>query len=489
MRRRQNLILAGVLSAALAAAGCAGFSNSSESAPAPAAAGDGATPPAAAAGGQAPAGSAGSGSAGASGAAASPAAPVKRAPVTVKLMTWANTEQAAAFKKTLAKLTAQTGITVELVTVPSDYPAKVNSLMLAKQLPDVFFCSTTDTSFTPLASNGSLYDWTPYLNGSTGPADSRLDPGKFGAGYLKLYQQKGKQLGIPNETNVNGVFYNERLLKAAGLAIPTADWTWDDLFTYASKLTTKKGDKTTPGLVAGLLDLYSPQGISMYSVSNGGQPMSPQATTWNDVTSINSDPKIVEGMQRFAKAIGEGSITGPDFKPDTSIAAFMNGQQPLLFGGQWFTAFFGDGPKDPWGFVPMPKGSGGHVTNLQANGFCSPSNVKDPDAAWTVISYMLRTGFNEAYQELGITAVPYLPGSEGYFAYLANKKQPGYDTVLKAVKAELANPSKQGTAFLDPWANKANDQVKAIWNPTLNGKKPPEQGVQEFIDNVSKLIR
>jgi len=461
MRRRLGLkgVLAGLLAGGLVAtsAACSGFSGGAGS---------------------------NSGDSGGSGSSAGP--------TTVSLMTWATPQDRKLYQASLDKLTQKTGIHVKLVYVGSgaQYYQKINSMVLSNTLPDVFWCANLDSSFQPLAASGKLYDWTPYVDGTAaGAKKAPLDKSQFGPGYLDQYQVNGKQYGVPNEANTYGVFYNADLFKQAGLELPSATWTWDDLFTDMQKLTVKAGGsaKQRYGMQTGWGDLYDPVGLSIYSIDNGGHGLAPERT-WKDVSKFSTDPQLEEGATRWAAAIKAGQVTNPDFTATNTWAAFINGQVPMAWGGQWNAVSIFDGkPKINWGFAPIPRGSAEQVAPLESNAFCSPSSEKNPDATWQVISYMLTTVFNEAYAQDPVAPIAYVPGSKGYLSNLDTHGAIGKQ-VASTVQQELKNPQKVGTGFLDPWAGKAANLSKSLWNPMLEGKKPVGPTMNSYVDQVNKLI-
>ncbi|MGP9539318.1 ABC transporter substrate-binding protein [Brachybacterium sp. AOP43-C2-M15] len=456
MMRRRQLLAMGAGAAALTAAGCAGFTNS-----------------------DAPAGDAG-----VSGDDLGPGT----TPQT--LLCWANPEQLALFEKTLEAFTEESGIEVTVQSVSGgEYFNKINSMNTSNSLPDVFWADNNSGVVSPMAANGRLYDWTPLLDDP--PEGAELDLDDFGPGYLDLFTVDDKVIGMPQEVNVDGVYYNKRLFEEAGVDLPSPEWTWDDLFDAAESLAVTEGGKVTRyGMQTGLPTITDPFGASMYSMSNGGPGLAGDAsTTFRGITSIEAGPEFREGAQRFVDSVKAGGMNGPDFSTQNTIATFMNGEVPMMYGGQWFTGFYGEALKDDWGFVSMPQGSSGSVSILQGNAFCSPVDLPDPLATWKLIHYMLTTGFNEAYAEIGITPLAYTPGSEGFFTYMENKAEAeaGYGEVISTVRAELENPNKSGTTFLDRWANRAVDVTKAVWNPMLNDKTPVDEAVDDFVSQLGAL--
>lgn len=411
---------------------------------------------------------------------------------TVRLATWASPTDLALLKQTFAEFTKKSGIKVELVQVPSaNYFQKVNAQIMSKTLPEIFWCTHLNASPQALGRQGVLYDWSSYEKGEgPGAKDTGVDFSKFAPGMLDLFRGPNKELyAIPNEVNTYGFFYNAEAFRKAGLPVPTVDWTWDEFFTAAEKLTTKDASgKTTRYGVQNAWGLFeSAIGVSMYSVSNGGKSLAPEAN-WIGVKQATADPKFLEGAKRIHDAIENGYITGPDFQAPNALGAFANGDIPLLHGGQWnASAFFQTKPKFEWGYLPMPKGTAAQVAPAESNGFCSPKDLKNPEAAWKVISWMLTDGFNYAYEKSSIAPIAYVPGSQGYFKSFDKEGAAG-KSIRATVEHELNNPNKMGTLFLDPWAAKVGNLDKTLWNPAIGGKKPLDPSVQQWIAGVNKLI-
>lgn len=408
---------------------------------------------------------------------------------TIRLVSWGTTQQIKLFQESLDRFTAKSGIKVQVVREPStNYAQKINAQILSKSLPDIFWCQNSMEQ--DLGRQGKLYDWSDFADGKAkGAKDADLDMSKFSPGTVQTYRTPdGGLYGIPNEANTYGVFYNIDLFKAAGVKLPDADWTWDDLYNDAKALTTKKGDKVSRvGMQQVWPLLNSPTGQAFYSVSNGGAPLAKEKSLVG-VTSLHADPKLIEGTQRLAEAIKAGYVTGPDFAGTNTEGQFINGQVPMVFGGQWISSdFFAAKPKMKWGYAPLPHGSAGQVAPAEANGFCSPKDLKNPAATWKVIAWMDAHGFNDAYREDPIAPIAYLPGSEGYFDALTKQGDAG-KSVQATVRQELANPNKLGTTLLDPWSGKSGNITTATWNPALQHDKNVADAVQSWITKNQALI-
>lgn len=93
--------------------------------------------------------------------------------------------------------------------------------------PDIYMISPGD--FMKFAKSGLMADLTPYF-----PEGSKED---FLPASLEAVTVDGKIMALPYELETLGLYYNEKMLNDAGLAVPK---TWDELYTTAKALTTDK---------------------------------------------------------------------------------------------------------------------------------------------------------------------------------------------------------------------------------------------------------
>jgi ABC-type glycerol-3-phosphate transport system substrate-binding protein len=394
---------------------------------------------------------------------------------TVTWMSWETTQTNSAMDAAFTAFTKSTGITLKRQEAPNaDYAQKLASLIMSKKVPDFFWCSNVEEQ--TLAAQGLLYDWSAYAKKNQG-----LDMGKFSPGSLDSWYAKGKLYGIPTLANTYGVFYNKKLFDAAGVKVPAAGWTYDEMFSDAARLTGRNGAKE--GLVAQWALLQSPFGLAQYAVSAGGQPLAPTAT---GVTHVTADPKVVEAAKRYATAVRAGQISSPEANTLNTSSAFANGSVPMLFGGQWLAqTMVTDKPSFDWGFVPMPRVKE-DVQPTETNGVCSPATLGNPDQVWKAVSYLDSTVFNVTMRKVPVAPVAYLPGSTGYFDGLVGQGD-GPRIMAASVKAELNAPKKVQTGFMETWSTKAQNVVTAVWNPAVAGRTDTAAGVARTIRQINAL--
>lgn len=139
----------------------------------------------------------------------------------------ANTTEIAALKPASEKFYARTGIRVKLN--PFSGEDKLYAMIAAGQAPDVFY--TNNAVRDRLAAEGRLLDLRPYAEKD--PVWNKLRPEMRTAAA----SVDGGIYSLGNWTHTCGVYYDRAAFKAAGIAPPTADWTWADLRAAAKALT------------------------------------------------------------------------------------------------------------------------------------------------------------------------------------------------------------------------------------------------------------
>jgi ABC-type glycerol-3-phosphate transport system substrate-binding protein len=393
---------------------------------------------------------------------------------TVTLMTW---ESAATNKAIDQALTGfhDPNITVKRIDTPNgNYSDKLAALTQAKKLPDLFWCGNdTEQQYT---GQGLLTDWASRLSGA----------GDFGASSFVSSTMKnwktadGKIGGVPSLINTYGIWYDIDAFKAAGIAVPAAGWTWDQMFDAAAKLHAK-GAKY--GLVAdAMTSTDGPFSLSTYSLSAGGAPF---ADSVHQPTRTTIDATYTEGVRKLVAGIKSGAIAPPGYDISNQQALFAAGQIPMLWSGQWLAAgFLTDKPKIKYGFAPLPQVNK-PATLYDAVGICTPSYTQNADATYKVLKYLDSTVWTKVLPGSPVAAPAYLSAQSAYFGAL---DKAGLTTVASTVKAGLNTSSTIGVRFTTQWASQSNDLITAYWPDILNGKKPLSD-LQTMTDKINEVIK
>ncbi|WP_328996021.1 extracellular solute-binding protein [Kribbella sp. NBC_01245] len=397
-------------------------------------------------------------------------------PVTVTIMTWESPETNKAIDAAL-KGFSDPNITVKRLETPGGgYGDKLASLTQAKKLPDIFWCGNdTEQQYT---SQGLLVDWTKRV--SEGEGDFKA--ANFVPSAFENWKTADGQMGgIPALLNTYGVWYNADAFEAAGIPVPKAGWSWDEMYDAAGKLAGKNGAKH--GLVADQLTAGDgPFTMGMYSLSAGGAAFTDNV---NHPTKAEADATYVEGVTKLAAAIKSGAVAPPGYDVSNAPALFSAGKVPMMFGGQWLAAGFQtDKPKVKYGFAPFPQVTT-PATLSDSIGYCTPSYTASEEATYKVIEYLSTKVWSAVLPAAPVAPPAYVPTQGSYFDALSKAGQP---TVIDTVKADLATEKTTGVRFTTQWASQVADLTTAYWQPILNGKKPVDE-LQVYVGKVNELIK
>lgn len=107
---------------------------------------------------------------------------------------------------------------------------------------------------------------------------------------INIWSQVNDQTyGIPGEMKYNLVLINKDMLDAAGLDVPSLDWTWDDYREYAEKLTSGSGADTKYGSY-----FHSWGSCNLWGISSGKGG----STIFNDDKTLTFDnPNLAKFLQ------------------------------------------------------------------------------------------------------------------------------------------------------------------------------------------------
>lgn len=122
-------------------------------------------------------------------------------------------------------------ITVEPIIMADDFPTKVKTAIVAGEQVDVI---EVNTGYFERAAADNIYVALDDYMKRDG-----FDIEKEFGGYYKQFMVNGKSYALPKYLSPAGVWYNKKHFEEAGIPEPTPEWTWDDFFATAKKLTQK----------------------------------------------------------------------------------------------------------------------------------------------------------------------------------------------------------------------------------------------------------
>ena len=262
-----------------------------------------------------------------------------------------------------AFMTANPGVNVKWEPIAQDYETVLKTNLAAGTEADVFYADIF--WIDSVMKTGKLLALDDYMSKTGVKKDD------FVTSLINAFSYQNKVYGIPKDFNTLGLVYNKDLFKAAGVAEPTNDWSWDDLKNAAKKLTT--------GGVVGLSLPADAARFMPFLWAAGG-----------DLANINNDKgqaavdfytgfQAKDGVSKLPSELGMG----------WAGEAFEKGKAAMVFEGGWLPADLNNNFKNVnYGVVQLPKGSAGKSNLIFTVSYSVSAKSKNPNAAWALVNYL-----------------------------------------------------------------------------------------------------
>ena len=349
-----------------------------------------------------------------SGKAGTPAAskPAKLDPATITLWVGFTQRELRVFKDT-----------VKVVGGIND--DKIIAASRGGKAPDVAQSFSADNSGA-FCGSGAWVDLKPYLQ-RDGIKDTIFPPAP-----RSYTQYKGTRCALPMLADAMGLYYNEDMLKKAGLDGPPK--TVSELTEYAKKLTVKNPDGSLK--VAG----FNPV-MNWYSntPANFGPMFGAKWVDDSGKSSLAKDPAWAKMLQwqkdlidwyGYDKLVKFQTGLGDEFSASN---AFEKGKVAMNVDGEWRTAFIADeAPKLNYGTAPVPVDDdnadlygGGYTTGNIAG---IPKRAEHPEHAWALLKYLATDDKAMVLLSNGLRNVP---TTESSAKSPDLKPDPKFETFLK----------------------------------------------------------
>jgi multiple sugar transport system substrate-binding protein len=380
-------------------------------------------------------------------------------PVEITFTMWGAPEELTVWQAVVDEFHAvNPNITVKVDVADWDsYWTKLNTLIAGGTPPDVFAMDAP--LFLDWQSRGALLNLQPYIDANAGFLDG------FYPQTLAAYKTADGYYGLPRDFQTIVLFYNKDMFDAAGMAYPTADWTYDDMLAAAKKLTLDKdgdGKIDQYGIWTDTWDMELLWSEAIWAY--GGDIISPDHTK----------TLIGEGGARGAWAYvdslyKEGVMPTPTTSGEFGFDLFQSGMAAMTTIGHWAVPGYVQAGIH-FDVAPMPKGPAGQATSVNSAGFVISKDSKNADAAFEFIKFALSEKGQSKLAQLGF-AIPVLKSVAESDAYL---KQPGdlnQKVFLDSVTFAHMKPVFKG---YEEWAGVVGDGLIPVFdgesdlNPTLD---------------------
>jgi len=387
--------------------------------------------------------------------------------VTIKYMTFsAAPNYLKELDATIAAFEAEhPGIKVTYETAAWDaYFTKLQTLVAAKQAPDAF--ELNFENFVTYAEKGALTDLTPLISADTGFSTSVYNPTALAA-----FAEGGKQYGLVESFSNVVLFYNKDLFDAAGVAYPTAHWTWKEELEAAQKLTDP---------AKGVWGDFAPiQFWEFYKTiaQNGGSILSPDKKT----VTIDS-PQNIETLTWMIDKVNTYKVTPSDVEMagQSSEDLFKAGKIAMLRTGIWLLGDFAANAKFNWD-IALEPGKTNKAHHFFANGVAVSANSAHSAEAYQWIKFLTSS---KAAVDLRIAAgweLPAVSDPAAVQGYLDQPVPESREVVFQALDTAVVPP------VVGNW-NQLTDAVGKELEAAKLGQKTPEQALKDAKAAIEGLL-
>lgn len=287
--------------------------------------------------------------------------------VNLVLAGWSsNPAEDAALEAALALFMEQNpGINVEFVPSP-DHTVTMQTAFASGDYPEVFY---VDSSRLP--------DWAGA--GVVAPADGNIeDVEGYYESLIDIFTIDDTLYCPPKDFSTMALQYNKDLFDAAGVAYPTADWTWADMQAAAETIAGANenvlGLVTPPNLERWLPFLYQAGGALFDEAGN--------LTFDSDATR--------EALGLYVGMVNDG-IAGPPSAVDAGWGgeAFGEGRVAMAMEGNWVIQFLLENyPELNWGVTELPSGPAGKATMAFTVCYGVGADNEYPEESWALVNFL-----------------------------------------------------------------------------------------------------
>lgn len=369
-------------------------------------------------------------------------------PNTLTEMDYYNTDPGlSALPKLLDQCGKQNGVTIKRQVVP-DLRTKLLQLASSHGVPDLVLMDNPDLQ--QLAATGALADL-----GAAGVSTDGLYPNIVAAG-----EYQGKLYGLAPGVNALALFYNTKMLAAAGVQPPK---TWSDLTSAAAKLTS--GTQHGIGFAVPATEEGSFQ-FEAFFLSAGA-----------DLKTLNS-PQAVSALQLLSNLVTSGSAPKDvlSWTQANVEEQFANGSLAMMVNGPWQLPQLAKADMTDFGIVPIPVPDAGGTSSGALGGevWAAGNNDKTTKAA-AVIKCMTSAQNSLAWSKL----VDYIPSNQAAAQQLA-----ATDPQLKTFVDEIGG-AKGRTAELGANYPKYSQALWTAVQSVLAGQASPQAALNQAQQQAS----
>ncbi|MDO5131844.1 MAG: sugar ABC transporter substrate-binding protein [Eubacteriales bacterium] len=316
-----------------------------------------------------------------------------------------DSNQQAGLQQIVDEWSAESGVSAKIEVIDWDnYWTLLEAGASGGQMPDVFWMHSNTAQM--YMENDLLLELDDYIAN-----DADMDMSVYYPGIVQLYTRSdGKVFAIPKDHDTIALLYNKAIFDEYKVDYPTDDWTWDDMYEAAKKIT-----EASKGEIYGMAMNTSNNQDGWYNLiyDYGGQLI----TEDHKGTTIGS-AEGKAGMEMVRKLLTVGAPQSVVAETGTD-SLFQSGKVGMITQGSWMINSFYKAEHHEdycWALLPYADLNGNKQCDegerqscYNGLGWAAAANTSNPDACYDLISYLCSEAAQKKQAELGVT----MAGIEG----------------------------------------------------------------------------
>ena len=310
---------------------------------------------------------------------------------------------------------------------PPDYGTKLFVLAAAGSLGDVAMSYTNQGQYHFLAQNDVFALHDPLI------ARDKYDLKQFYDLAVQPLRIDGKLYVLPFKGQIARLFlfFNQDAFEARGVALPTGNWTYNDLLQAATRLHRGAADQVE-------MWGYAAAWKELTTMIGSVRPWGGEIISADGKKAMTSTPQVRESLTYHYDMALRSRVGGLTTQVPDPNAAYYDGKAAMLGrvnAGTAGTVLLRAQGKFRWGAVRMPKGPSGKRGGMWLPGTMSVTkNTKNVDDAWELTKWCCdkEAGVALAMQRMGsstpgarpdVYSDPRLLNREGYPALYGEEQK------------------------------------------------------------------
>jgi multiple sugar transport system substrate-binding protein len=395
--------------------------------------------------------------------------------ITLQATVWLGDAEFEAMQELGAVFTeSNPNVTIEFINIIDGGPwgrDQLQRMIAGGEPPDLMMMNTGQ--FESFGSRGALANIEERV-----AADS-YDLGVYWPAAVDGCRIGGDLHGLPKDISDHCVYINTDLFGAAGVEIPSEEWSWDQWWEAAQAL-------TIDGEQWGTSIQNSVWSWGSFVHTNGGQVLSDDRTE----CMITSE-EAIEALNAYYGVLTEAQAAiPPGALPQVEGAQeqFLSGVVAMNMAGPWFRPSLVENEPFAWTTRLYPRpGEEAPISVLYTDQWAMSADSENPDEAWELLKFLGGeeglTAWSEIYGSRSITPIQSLAESDAWLGYGGDAHREDNQRFLDQLERTVPPPTNFGDGA----------EVENVWNDTfelvLVGQMDVDTAAQTICDSVTPVLQ